>query len=47
MKQFHGLVLPPRIAPVQTRVIPIAQHKEGVLEKADELLAALKAAEKR
>lgn len=28
-----GLVLPPRIAPVQTRVIPIAQHKEGVLEK--------------
>ena len=26
-----GLVLPPRIAPVQTRVIPIAQHKEGVL----------------
>ena len=39
-----GLVLPPRIAPVQTKVIPIAQHKEGVLEKADELLAALKAA---
>ena len=32
-----GLVLPPRIAPVQTRVIPIAQHKEGVLEKANEL----------
>ena len=37
-----GLVLPPRIAPVQTRVIPIAQHKEGVLEKANELLGALK-----
>ena len=33
-----GLVLPPRIAPVQTRVIPIAQHKEGVLDKANELL---------
>ena len=32
-----GLVLPPRIAPVQTRVIPIAQHKEGVLEKANKL----------
>ena len=32
-----GLVLPPRIAPVQTRVIPIAQHKEGVLDKANEL----------
>ena len=29
-----GLVLPPHIAPVQTRVVPIAQHKEGVLEKA-------------
>jgi prolyl-tRNA synthetase len=39
-----GLVLPPRIAPVQTRVIPVAQHKEGVLDKANELLAALKAA---
>ena len=39
-----GLVLPPHIAPVQTRVVPIAQHKEGVLEKAEELLANLKAA---
>jgi prolyl-tRNA synthetase len=39
-----GLVLPPRIAPVQTRIIPVAQHKEGVLDKADELLSALKAA---
>lgn len=29
-----GLVLPPRIAPTQVAVIPIAQHKEGVLEKA-------------
>ena len=28
-----GLVLPPHIAPVQTRVVPIAQHKEGVLTK--------------
>lgn len=37
-----GLVLPPRIAPVQVMVVPIAQHKEGVLDKAfavrDELL---------
>ncbi len=24
-----GLVLPPRIAPKQVRVIPVAQHKEG------------------
>ncbi|MGO5053217.1 proline--tRNA ligase [Lachnospiraceae bacterium LCP25S3_G4] len=39
-----GLVLPPRISPVQTRIIPIAQHKEGVLDKADELLATLKKA---
>jgi prolyl-tRNA synthetase len=32
-----GLVLPPRIAPWQVVVIPISQHKEGVLEKAQEL----------
>ena len=32
-----GLVLPPRIAPVQVMIIPVAQHKEGVLEKATEL----------
>ena len=32
-----GLVLPPRIAPVQTVVVPVAQHKEGVLDKAYEL----------
>lgn len=38
-----GLVLPPRIAPTQTMVIPIAQHKEGVLEKANELVNRLKA----
>ncbi len=37
-----GLVLPPRIAPIQARIIPIAQHKEGVLEKAQELLQKLK-----
>ena len=39
-----GLVLPPRIAPTQAVIIPIQQRKEGVLEKADELFAALKAA---
>jgi len=32
-----GLKLPPHIAPVQTVIIPIAQHKAGVLEKAEEL----------
>ena len=36
-----GLVLPPRIAPIQVAVIPIAQKKEGVLEKAQELKARL------
>ena len=39
-----GLVLPPRIAPCQVMVIPIAQHKEGVLEKANEIYEALKKA---
>ena len=39
-----GLVLPPRIAPTQVMVIPIAQHKEGVLEKANEVKEALGAA---
>lgn len=39
-----GLVLPPRIAPTQIMVVPIAQHKEGVLEKANGLMAELKAA---
>lgn len=38
-----GLVLPPRIAPTQMMVIPIQQHKEGVLEKAEELKARLAA----
>ena len=28
----NGLVLPPRIAPIQVVVIPVAAHKEGVLE---------------
>ena len=39
-----GLVLPPRIAPVQVMVVPIQQKKEGVLEKAREILDMLKAA---
>ena len=32
-----GLVLPPKIAPVQTMIVPIMQKKEGVLEKAEEI----------
>ncbi len=36
-----GLKLPPRIAPIQAVIVPIAQHKEGVLEKTEELRARL------
>lgn len=32
-----GLKLPPKIAPVQAVIIPVAMHKEGVLEKTNEL----------
>ena len=37
----NGLVLPPKVAPTQVVVIPIAAHKPGVIEKADELTARL------
>ena len=40
----NGLVLPPAVAPIQVIVVPVAAHKPGVLEKAQEILAALKAA---
>ena len=33
----NGLVLPPDVAPIQVIIVPIAQHKEGVLDKAYEL----------
>ena len=33
----NGLILPPAVAPIQVTIIPVAQHKEGVLEKAAEL----------
>ena len=33
----NGLVLPPAVAPVQVVILPIAMHKEGVLDKAMEL----------
>lgn len=39
-----GLVLPPHVAPVECRIIPIAQHKEGVLDRAYALLDELKKA---
>ncbi len=37
-----GLVLPPAIAPIQLAIIPIAMHKDGVIEKASELKDKLK-----
>ena len=37
----NGLVLPPAVAPVQVVILPIAQHKPGVLDKAEELRARL------
>lgn len=37
----RGLVMPPRVAPTQVVIIPIAQNKPGVLDKAFELKAAL------
>ena len=37
----NGLVLPPAVAPVQMVIIPIAAHKEGVLDKANELYSRL------
>lgn len=37
-----GLVLPPEIAPIQLVIVPIAQNKEGVLEKATSILDEIK-----
>ncbi len=39
----RGLVLPPKIAPVQAVVIPVAAHKEGVLDKAAQIAEQLRA----
>lgn len=38
----EGLVMPPKIAPVQVCIIPIQQKKEGVLDKAYELRDIMK-----
>ncbi len=40
----NGLVLPPRVAPVQAIVLPIAQHKSGVEDAAKGLLTRLQEA---
>lgn len=37
----NGLILPPAVAPIQAIVVPIAQHKEGVAERASELCSLL------
>ena len=37
----RGLKLPPRVAPIQVVIVPIAAHKEGVTEKAQEVYQML------
>ncbi|WP_420491892.1 proline--tRNA ligase [Neobacillus niacini] len=37
----RGLVIPPKAAPTQVMIVPIAQHKEGVLDFAYELKKSL------
>ena len=39
----RGLKLPPRIAPIQVVIVPIAAHKGGVLEKCAQVQKALEA----
>ncbi len=39
----RGLILPPRLAPIQVVIVPIMQKKAGVLEKANELKDILEA----
>ncbi len=38
----RGLKLPPKVAPIQAVIVPIAQHKDGVLNKANEIFEELK-----
>ena len=40
----RGLKLPPRLAPIQVIVVPIAMHKQGVSEAADRVVDTLKQA---
>lgn len=37
----RGLVLPPKVAPIEVVIIPVAAHKGGVMEKVKEIEAAL------
>ena len=41
----NGLVLPPKVAPIQVAILPVAQHKPGVLDAAAELKNRLKTQE--
>ena len=38
----RGLKLPPKVAPIQVVIVPIAIHKDGVKEKAEEIYNSLK-----
>lgn len=38
----RGLKLPPHVAPIQAVIVPVAMHKEGVKEKAEEIYRNLK-----
>ena len=38
----RGLKLPPKVAPIQIMIVPIAMHKDGVKEKVQELYEKLK-----
>lgn len=38
----RGLKLPPKVAPIQAVIVPVAMHKEGVIQKAQELYSKLK-----
>ncbi len=38
----RGLKLPPKVAPIQAVIVPVAIHKEGVIPKAEELNEKLK-----
>ena len=38
----RGLKLPPKVAPIQAVIVPVAMHKEGVKERATELFNELK-----
>ena len=38
----RGLKLPPRVAPIQVVLVPVAMHKDGVIEKTTDIYNSLK-----